>query len=381
MIRIFFILISAHAHSSLFPAGKQYTYKFSNDVFIKDFKNGRPIAYRLTGVVKLANILTVDDEKLLKFTLESPQLQVRPHGSDSQTEFIFHKSPIDNYKNQEFYAVWSSGNLSHIYYDASENIAMTNVKKAIVDLFQFKDEGDYTENRASGRCDVRYRHTSPTAIRRMKENCVLANQAGHIVRPEKPLQANVQSYRSTDYEFFNSGAIEKIESRDYFHIALEVNRHIGGSVDSIIVLQSDVDVGEVSAVDSKSAKEFLSQLKNYKSESLETILLNVSAPVDSDIKKAIKDNEDGLATANIGTVPSAKAFLNILPVARVAQQADLIKLLESQDLAAIKVFNCSKALIISMKPILKSISFFFSFIATSARHIGCGQHIGSARSC
>lgn len=334
---MFFFPISAHAHQSVFPAGTQYAYEFSNDVFIKDFKNGRPIAYRLTGTVKVANILTVDDANVLKFTLKSPQLQVRPHGSDSQAKFFFHKSPIDNYNNNDFYGIWTSGNISHIYFDASENVAMSNIKKAIVDLFQFQSEGDYTENRASGRCDARYRNTSPSAFRRMKQNCVLEHKTERIVRPEKPLQTSVQSYRSTDYQFFPGGSISKIESRDYFHIALEVNGKIGGSIDSLVTLTSDGNSQTVDVVEGKSAKEFLSQLKNYKSESLETISQNVAAPINSDIKKAIEDNENALETSNIGTAQSAKAFLNILPIARVAPGKDLIKLLESKKISEIKV--------------------------------------------
>lgn len=322
----------------MFPESEQYSYQFSNDVFIKDFKNGRPVAYRLVGKLNVANILSADDAKLLKFTLESPQLHVRPHKSDSQTEFNYHKSPLDNYKNNEFYAVWNAGNVTDIYYEANENVALTNIKKAIVSLFQYKtSEGDYTENRASGRCEVSYRATSHTAIRRMKQNCVLETKTNRIVRSEEPLQASVQNYRSTDYQFFADGSISKIESRDYFHIALEANREIGGSVDSIVVLSTDGHLRKVSKADEKSHKDYLLQLTNYKGESLETNLQAVQEPIQSNIKKAIKDNEAALATSSIGTVQSAKAFLNILPIARIAKKDDIVALLQAKKFAEIKV--------------------------------------------
>lgn len=323
----------------MFPEGEQYSYQFSNDVFIKDFKNGRPVAYRLVGILKVAHILTSDDAKLLKFTLESPQLHVRPHKSDSQTEFNYHKSPIDNYKNNDFYAVWNAGNVSDIYVDASENVALTNIKKSIVSLFQYKtNEGDYTENRASGRCEVRYRDTSHTSIRRMKQNCVLEAKTNSIVRPEEPLQASVQNYRSTDYDFFADGSIEKIESRDYFHIALEANREIGGSVDSIVVLSTEGHVRKVTKVDYESPKAFLSQLKHYKGEGLETSQLNAEQPVAANIKTAIKESLESLATSSIGTVQSAKAFLNILPAVRVAKKEDIVAVLQAKKFEEIKVF-------------------------------------------
>lgn len=78
--KFYFSLILVGAHKSLFPEGDQYSYKFSNDVFIRDFKKGKPVAYRLVGELKVANILSADDVKLLRFSLDSPQLHVRPHG-------------------------------------------------------------------------------------------------------------------------------------------------------------------------------------------------------------------------------------------------------------------------------------------------------------
>lgn len=335
-----FSIITVGAHNNVFPEGNQYSYQFSNDVFIKDFKNGKPVAYRLIGTLKVVNILTADDAKLLKFTLDSPQLHVRPHGSHSQTEFFFHKSPLDNYKNTDFYAVWKLGNVSDIYYNANENVALTNIKKALVELFQYQtNDGDYTENRGSGRCEVRYRGTSRTGIRRMNTNCIHENSPSRVIRPEVPLQASVQSYRSTDYDFFSDGSIQKIESRDYFHIALQANREIGGSVDSIIVLKSDENVATdtASVVNKKSLKEFLSSLKNYKGEPLETITQSVEASTNQNLKQAVKEYEKALSTSSIGTVQSAKAFLNILPIARVAEKEDIVELLKSKKLAEIKV--------------------------------------------
>lgn len=321
--------------------GEQYSYQFSNDVFVRDFKNGKPVAYRLVGDLKVVNILTADDSKLLRFTLNKPQLHVRPHGSDSQTEFHFHKSPLDNYKNNDFYAIWKSGNISDIYFQANENVALVNLKKAIVSLFQYRtNEGDYIENGATGRCDVRYHEISHTGVRQMKQNCVLEQKIERIVRPEQPLQMSVQSYRSADYRFFPDGSIDKIESRDYFHIALAANREIGGSVDSIVILQSDENVAKIEPADSKSPKEYLSQLKNYKSEGLETTAHAIEKTLESNIKKTIKQHEDGLSTKNVGTIQSSKAFLNSLPIARAAKKEDIVQLLKHPKMAGIKVCDC-----------------------------------------
>lgn len=318
--------------------GEQYSFDFSNNVFIRDFKNGKPIAYRTTGILKVANILVDGDSKLLKFTLNTAQLNVRPHGSLSQTEFHFHKSPLDNYRNKEFYSIWHQGNVTHIYVDADEDVALVNMKKSLISLFQYQTkEGHYNEVRTSGTCKVTYRETSHTGLRRMKQNCVLAEQKNRIVRAEKPLLASTQNYRNTDYEFFADGAVNRIESRDYFHIALEANRDIGGSVDSVIVLVNDAHPVKVSAVDDESPKEYLAKLKNYKGLNVEGNEQIIEQSIDSNIKKAVKDNVEALGSAKVGTLESAKAFLHILSVARHAGKGDIVQLLKSKKLAEIKV--------------------------------------------
>lgn len=333
---------SVEALKNVFPDGEQYSYQLSNDVFVRDFKNGKPIAYRLVGGLKVVSILTADDSKLLKFTLNEPKLHVRPHGSDSQTDFHLHKSPLDTYKNGDFYAIWKSGNISDIYFQANENVALINIKKAIVSLFQYRTtDGEFIENGSTGRCDVRYREISHTGVRQMKQNCILEQKIERIVRPEQPLQMSVQSYRSADYRFFPDGSIDKIESRDYFHIALAANRDIGGSVDSIVILKSDEYVAKIETVDSKSPKEYLSQLTNYKGEGLETIAHTIESALGGNIKKVIKQHQDAFSPKNVGTIQSSKAFLDTLPIARTAKKDDIVQLLKHPKLAEIKVFYCA----------------------------------------
>lgn len=308
-------------------------------MFVHDFKGGKPIAYRLTGVVKVATIFDDAESKLMKFTLESPELHVRPHGSLSQTEFKFHRSPLDSYKNNAFYGLGSLGNISEIYVDAAEETAMVNLKKAIVGLFQYKSiEGAFIEEDASGVCNVDYRGTSQTSTRKTKRNCLSTKQRVHFERFEQPLRVAVQSHRSTEYKFLPDGNIDAIESRDFFYIALEANRKIGSSVDSVVVLQTDETISDVTAIVDKSAKEYLSTLNKYKSETLQTEPLTAAAvPSKQNLKKAVKQNIENLNAENLGTLKAAKAFIELLPLVRQANKVELVKILKSKSLVDRKV--------------------------------------------
>lgn len=315
-------------------------------MFVHDFKGGKPIAYRLTGVVKVATIFDDAETKLMKFTLESPELHVRPHGSRSQTEFKFHRSPLDNYKNSAFYGIWSLGNIDEIYVNAAEETAMINLKKSIVGLFQCKSaEGDFIEEDASGVCDVLYRDTSQTSTRKIKRNCSSSKQHVLFERFEQPLRITVHNHRSTDYKFLPDGNIDAIESRDYFFIALEANRKIGSSVDSFVVLRTDETISDVPPIADKSAKEYLLTLNAYKSETLQSEpLIAAALPSKPNLKKVIKQNIENLNAENIGTLNAANAFIELLPLVRQANKAELVKILKSSSLVNRKVCQMGNAI-------------------------------------
>lgn len=330
-----------------FPLGKQLSYQLSNDVFVHDFGGGKPIAYRLTGVVRVASILGDADTKLLKFILESPELHVRPHGSFSQTEFKPHRSPLDNYRNKPFYGSWQQGNISQIYVDADEETVLVNLKKAIVSLFQRKtSEGIFVEEDAAGVCNVEYRDTSPTDFRKMKRNCVLPSTKSVLIeRFEQPMRIAVQNHRSTEVSFLPDGNVDTIESRDYFYIATEANRKIGSSVDSFVVLRTDETLSDATIVDGQTEKDYLLTLKNYKAETLSG---EPTPPIEEtpekSLKQLIKQNIDNLSADQLGTSNAANAFIELLPLVRVAKKAELVQILKANTLQQIKVrivvWNC-----------------------------------------
>lgn len=277
---------------------------------------------------------------MLKFTLNSPELHVRPHGSNSQTEFVYHKSPLDQYQNSVFYGIWQAGNITDIYYDAKENVDLVNIKKALVALFQYKTEaGDYTETHAAGQCDVNYEQTSLTGtFKRLVRNCVQADSVKTFIRPEIPLQVNIQSYRSTDYEFADDQSIQEILSRDYFRITMQGNNDVGGAIDSLIKLRRDgkSEAGSISS--ETNPKEYLSKLTNYKSDRLESTVQEATTDAQqTNVKKLLGANIDQLGLSSVGSATSAKAFLDILPTASTATKEELVAVLKAKKFANITV--------------------------------------------
>lgn len=266
-------------------------------------------------------------------------MHVRPHGSDSQTEFTYHKSPLDSYDNSDFYGIWKSGNITDIYYEAKENLDLVNIKKAVVALFQYQTTpGDYSETQASGQCTVNYEQISQTGtFKRLIRNCVQSENVQTFIRPEIALQANIQSYRSTDYEFNSDSSVQEILSRDYFRITMQGNNDVGGAIDSMIKLGIEKKK-EVGLSSEKTPKAHLSQLKNYKGEKLATDVQKVvDDSKNTNLKKLLAANVEELSFSSIGSASSAKAFLDILPLASTATKEELVAVLKAKKFADIKV--------------------------------------------
>lgn len=275
--------------------------------------------------------MATNETKLLKFTLQKPQLNVRPHGSHSQTEFRFHKSPLDQFKNNDFYGIWTQGVISDVYVRDSEDVALVNLKKGIAGLFQYKtSENDFTEIDATGVCTVTYRAASPNSLRKIKRDCKATKETFNFERVEQPLLVAAQNHRSTEYYFLADGNLEKVKSRDYYHIALEANRNIGSSVDSFIVLQTDGNLDDVSVVKGKNPKEFLIALKNYKGESLESQPQVAVVAAKSNIKNVVKEKANDLDRKYLGTITGAKTFIEILSLARASTKNELVKILKAK---------------------------------------------------
>lgn len=358
------------ALKEVFPIGKEISYDFSNDVFLRDFKDGKPVAYRLTGVLKVASLFADDNSKLLKFQLKEPTLNVRPHGSYSQTEFDYHKSPLDTYKNQPFYGIWNKGNISDLYFQSEEDLALVNLKKGLASLFQFKtSEINLREKDASGSCDVLYRESSPTSIRKTKRNCVRSKDTVRFVRPEGALNVKVQNHCSTSVDFLPSGNVEKIESRDYYKISLAANSEIGNSVDSFIVLKTTGTLDEVKPIKEKDPKKYLLSLKKYKSESLETSVLEIEKYEPKSFKEAVKELAVSLETSKIGTREASNAFIQLIPVAREAKKKDILKVLKSKLAADCKVLSHFIIYIIPSKQIFMFSRQHFLICLVLCKHL------------
>lgn len=321
----------AETIADAFPIGKRYAYTLRNDVFINDFKGGKPIAYRLEGTLQAGTVWDAENEKLLKFTLTSPTLHVRPHKSYSQTEFSVHKSPLDSYSNNDFYAHWKQGQITKVFIAENENDALVELKKGLISLFQYQLlDGGHAEIDVSGVCQVTYTSTSPTSYQKLKNKCEPLNGTVSFGRTEVPLSVQVNSYRSTSYKVTPDGSLDTVESRDFHSIKLAANKNVGGTVDSLMTLDWDGRDGKVDVITAVSTTEAIATLTFLKEQPLNVPATERTIRPATTLKAIVKERIDDLDKTYLGTMTSAFALVDIVPIARAANQKEIVQILKAR---------------------------------------------------
>lgn len=303
-------------------------------MFINDFKGGRPIAYRVIGKLHVGSVWGIEHEKLLKFTFASPELHVRPHKSDSQTEFFYHKSPLDGYVNKDFYAHWNYGKIEAVYIAENEPEALVNLKKGLMSLFQYQLlDGDLAEVDISGECLANYVSTSSTSYQKLKKNCKPLNGTVLFGRTEVPLGVTVDSYRSTSYKVTPHGSLDTVENRDFHAIRLQANRNVGGAVDSLLQLEWNGVEGKVAVIDVETIEEALKSIDWLKKQSLyvdASVVNSGSSDEPVSFKAVVKERLSDLEQSNLGKIGSAFTLVDILPAASKANQKEILQVLKAR---------------------------------------------------
>lgn len=219
-----FFYFSAEPVVNAFPIGSERSYALVNDVTIVHKLGGKSIGYRLNGILKVGAIWGNDEEKLLKFHLISPKLQTK---SEKSENFVDQSSPLDSVSNLEFYATWHLGKITKSFFSKKEDISVSNVKKALISLFQYQlMDGRYVEDDVSGRCDVVYRSKSANHYEKMKTKCTSDN-LGYHSRDTTAIGVSVVSWRMSDFVVTQDGTLDKVECREYHEIAVNAFKNAG----------------------------------------------------------------------------------------------------------------------------------------------------------
>ncbi|XP_063698675.1 microsomal triacylglycerol transfer protein-like [Culicoides brevitarsis] len=331
-----FLIIFAHA-STCFKLGSEYTYNFVNEVNSSNlFDESTPASYRLEGAINVANIWRNGDEMIFQFRLISTKLLVK---SQKTAEFDEKSSTVlEKVSPKPFFVVFRDSQIVAVHLEEGEDDSVSNLKKAIVSFFQYKGE-DGTEKvtDVSGECDVSYIVWSPEKFSKTKLHCRLGDDLPNYQRLDYPLGVTVDPFSNTDYWTGVDGTVKKIEGHERHVVTVNAYPKVGTVVNSTFTFDISEAVGEADLLKCASVEECVKLFKNVK----ETELMSKVTKSCQDGKcwnliQEVKALKDDLRNSEVGTSASARAFVKLVPMGRLAKAEIWHRILNSQSGKEIK---------------------------------------------
>lgn len=314
-----------------YELGNEHTYSIANVLRLADAQTDKNrFEYKITGKLQVGSVWGNADEKILKFKLVDPILNV--------ASLKLSNSVLVTRRNDEFYVHWKLGRISQIYINPSEDVSLRNFKKGIANLFQYQLlDGDYVEDDVAGKCHASYKSHSSTAYTKTKSKCAHPDDFRYSRSGNGPLEVVTKSISESAYDVSPDGTIVKLKSKERFNMQLVLNPKVFVNVYSVFQLKSDGVIGEVEKLVGETIDDALKQFAGIIGTSLlsetEQSCLDKECPKFIDL---IKENKDLLADEHLGTVKLASSFLKLVQVARKTSTEDFMRVLNARTVKAYK---------------------------------------------
>uniref|UniRef100_A0A1B0AUP2 Vitellogenin domain-containing protein n=1 Tax=Glossina palpalis gambiensis TaxID=67801 RepID=A0A1B0AUP2_9MUSC len=309
-------------HSQLIPFARQEIFALTNKVTVKELNSlsSQETSYTFNSLLKVSSIWNSKKNQLLQ--VHFMDNRVKAPRKKTNKEF---SQPITKMPDRPFYISLKNGKpvnvIAHTYRDQS----LLNMEKAVASLLQIQHEsGLTTEVDVLGECKTFYSVRSKTRIEKLKTDCSHWDLKVNY-RAEKPLGVRLSSQEMVEYDLSEEGMLIKAQSVETHRMSLEAQPEVGSKVESLFVL-------EHTGSDEKSVKQLV-----FKSldEAIESLLEWYRVfEINGDVDGVISESKDQTLTQQVssyvkdlyddqtGKESMAKAFVNLLPLARITKQSE-----------------------------------------------------------
>ncbi|KAF5288457.1 hypothetical protein FQR65_LT02109 [Abscondita terminalis] len=299
------------AQSTILEPGYSWTYDYQTSVLMKEKDgSGKDVGFLVHGTVIVKSLWGNSDlDRLLQFEFLSPKLNVRSGKSPNGNGFMEHISNLESYTNSKFLVHWSDGKVQKILVGKDEPLALINMKKGIVSLFQYQtEEKEIDEIDASGHCTVNYKSFGTNRFRKTKLRCEDSDLPFHS-NPDPILSTKVQSDRLVDYELDKDNThINSLNGYETHQMYLTVKKNVGNIVNDSLIFTQESLLTERDLVKIEEEPSFQSTVKAYKNY---------------------------LKTESIGSLSSAKVIGKLVSVGKSSTKEDIAKTIGIKKNAAI----------------------------------------------
>lgn len=185
-----------------------------------------------------------------------------------------------------------------------------------------------TEIDASGRCKITYKTVSANKMAKSKSHC-LSDDLLYVNHPDKLMATLTNSERHTTYTL-NRNSLEEVTSNESHEMYMSINEDVGDKVETRQTLKLVKSKSSADLIKANNPEEILNFINSQKTFYTTESLLTENEPSstkDVTFTNAIQENRDLLKSNLLGTLPSAKAFLKLIAIARQSSETDIAKAL------------------------------------------------------
>ncbi|XP_012277607.1 microsomal triglyceride transfer protein large subunit [Orussus abietinus] len=361
LLPLVYLLALFGSHCQMAPAaagatrgwdlGSGYKYRLRTTVLFREAgppRMGGDVGFRVTG--ELTATAVWQDPKdpdtfLLNLQVYSPQLWIKSRKAPEPEGFVEHSSRLDEVSKERILVVWKHGEVKAVYLNPLESVSSLNLKRGLASLFQYRTLDEEVQERdSSGLCDVSYTTLGLRNILKQKRNCVENGLPPRNEQKNPAFGVKLRSQRNSTYELSQSLLPSAVYDQELHEMVLVANPDVGTTVESDRVLERLPDTVELNPVQAKTLRDAVFLMEpEYKEDSL-SLQMEPAACVDSacpSLEEVVEEKREALENSNLGTVKSALAFLDLVPLVREARAEDLSKLLKSPRNRQIKPQLCN----------------------------------------
>ncbi|CAG9812767.1 unnamed protein product [Phaedon cochleariae] len=334
-----FVLLSSAAGQfseiNIFENGESLRYTLQSKILLNERDIlAKNVGFYVDGEVTISVVWGTGSQKLLKIELTSPQLHIRSRKTSSSDGFIPHSSKLDGVLNKPFLVVWNNGKIEKVLLAKGETTSLINLKKGIASLFQFQIiDGEAKETDTSGSCTVKYSSLSPINFQKTKTECE-SKDFRYIKNSNEILGIEVVSSRQTEYELDSSFThLKSINSKETHMIYLMIKAELGNYVESEQIL-SILERTIITPLNSENIDQAIEKIASTEGLTFtQETLLTENEPSSDDLisfTKKVENLRNHLKPESIGTLKSAKIFIELVNAARSANKDEISKVLSSK---------------------------------------------------
>ncbi|KAM7353285.1 microsomal triacylglycerol transfer protein isoform 2-T2 [Cochliomyia hominivorax] len=314
--------------SPLIPYESQHYFILENKVSVKQLKHvsTHESSYTFNSLLKINSVWNNGHEQLLQVYFTENQVTAPDKIGNDKSQII------EKFPDRPFYISFIDNKPNKVIAHTSRDQSLLNIERGIASLLYINFEsGPASEIDISGICKNFYSIKTSTKVNKIKTDCSHWDLKVNY-RSEKALGVLQKSLEKIEYDLSADGQLLKASSLETHEISLEAQPEVGSQVESLFVLKhSTFGSQPVEQLPYKTSEDAIKSLLDwYRVFDIEADVDGIISEIkNTTLKQQIALFANDLSDDLIGKEALSKAFVKLIPLARITKQDAFVDILKS----------------------------------------------------